>query len=202
MKKIISTSIRFENLQKVFAFIILAISSVFTTPLGRLSVALCFIFACSCNKSPLAQYGVSFEQIMKSDTALFRGLCLGNSIETIKSLEHEGLQEEDDDDGVNFLFYELAIDSTTSYTLAYYCPNDTLNNIEVAIYLKNEPEGAALFNTFKNYFEIKYGAPQTDGDFFLWTADTRLGKARIALADESPTYKRGKLTLIFHDARY
>jgi hypothetical protein len=164
-------------------------------------VLLCLLFACSCGKSPLGQYGESFEQVMRSDSGLFRGINFGMSKEAIKALEPTGLKEEDSNDGVDYLFYELALDSTTSYTVAYYCPNNRLNNIEADIYLLNEPQAAELFTSFKNYFEKKYGKAETDGDFFLWTAETKLGKARIALADESPTYKRGKLTLVIHDAR-
>lgn len=164
-------------------------------------ILLCMLFACSCGKSPLAQYGESFEKVMRSDTGLFRGLTLGVSKEQIAKSEPIGLKEEDSNDGIDYLFYELGIDSTTSYTIAYYCPDNRLNNIEADIYLLNEPQAAELFTSFKTYFEKKYGKPETEGDFLLWIAETGSGKARIALADESPTYKRGKLTLVIHDAK-
>ena len=138
---------------------------------------------------------------MKSDTGLFRGITLGISKEKIKTLETAGLKEEDSNDGIDFLFYELTVDSSTSYTVAYYCENNKLNNIEADIYLLNEPQAAEMFEALKSYFEKKYGKPETDGDFFLWIANLKSGKARIALADESPTYKRGKLTLVIHNAK-
>lgn len=139
---------------------------------------------------------------MKSDSGVFRGFTLGASKEEIKSIETKGLKEEESNDGVDYLFYELNIDSTTSYTVAYYCPGNKLNNIETDIYLLNEPQAAQLFESFKSYFEKKYGKPTIDGDFYLWLAENKNGKTRIALADESPTYKRGKLTLVIHDADY
>jgi len=165
-------------------------------------IFLCFIYACSCNKSPLAEYGEPFETIMQTDTSLFRSFNLGASPAEIKANEPKGLKEEtrDSSDNVDYLFYELSADSSTSYTIAYYCPNNKLDNIETDIYLLNEPMAADLFNSFKKYFEKKYGTAKTAGDFFEWTANTRMGKANISLADESATYKRGKLTLVIHDA--
>ncbi|MCC6691404.1 MAG: hypothetical protein IT235_07715 [Bacteroidia bacterium] len=158
-----------------------------------------FLASCSCEKSPLAEYGESFEQLMRTDSGLFRGMDLGLTKEQIKTIEPNGLKEEDNNDGVNYLFYELNLDSVTTYTLAYYLPNNRLNSIEADIYLLNEPEAADLFAVFKKYFEKKYGQALVDGDFYFWTAIGRMGKTRIALADESPTYKRGKLTLVIHD---
>src|ERR1035438_9793556 len=80
-------------------------------------VLLCFLFACSCGKSPLAKYGKTFEQVMKSDSCLFRGFNLGASLEKIKANEPSGLKEEDNSDGTNYLFYELKADSSTNYTV-------------------------------------------------------------------------------------
>ena len=121
--------------------------------------------------------------------------------ESIKALEPEGLKEDDTAEGTDYLFYELKIDTTISYTVAYYCPDNKLNNIAADIYLLNEPQAADLFNSFKSWFQKKYGPPMTEGDFFLWTIQTSKGKIRIELADESPTYKRGKITLVIRDAK-
>jgi len=161
---------------------------------------MCSLLLSSCTKSPLEEYGETFEEVMKSDTGLFRGTSLGISRKEIKGIEVSGLKEEDTNEGIDFLFYEFVVDSSISYNVAYYFENNRLNNIEADIYLLNEPEAAELFNSFKRYFEKKYGKAETDGDFFLWIAKSKSGKARIALADESPSYKRGKLTLVIHNA--
>ncbi len=168
---------------------------------GAPFVFICLLMACSCGRSPLSVYGPAFETIMRSDTGLFRGMNMHLSKESIKALEPGGLKEDDSTGGTDYLFYELKIDTTISYTLAYYCPDNKLNNIAADIYLLNEPQAAELFNSFKSWFEKKYGVPQTDGDFFLWTIQTSEGKIRIELADESPTYKKGKITLVIRDAK-
>jgi hypothetical protein len=157
--------------------------------------------ACSCGRSRLSVYGPAFETIMRSDTGLFRGMNMTMSKEGIKALEPVGLKEDDSTAGADYLFYELKADTAISYTIAYYCPGNQLTNIATDVYLLNEPQAADLFNSFKIYFEKKYGVPQTAGDFFLWTIQTPHGKTRIELADESPTYKRGKITLVIRDAK-
>ncbi len=154
----------------------------------------------SCKKSELAVYGPTFESIMRSDTALFRGVGMGMSKAGIKQMEpEEALKEEDTEDSVDYLFYELKVDTSVSYTVAYNFPDSKLGSIEVDIYLQNEPQGAELFNTFKQYFEKKYGKGIVDGDFVNYNCTSRGRQVQISLADESPTYKKGKLTLVIHD---
>jgi hypothetical protein len=167
-----------------------------TGKLANISLLLCLLIACHCGKSTLGKYGETFEAIMKSDTSIFRGVNMRMTGDDIKTMEINGLMEEDSNDGIHYLFYELKADSNTSYTVAYSCPNNKLNNIETDVYLLNEPQAADLFNSFKTYFDNKYGTSQKSGDFLLWSALTSSGKIRVELADESPTYKRGKLTLI------
>jgi len=169
-------------------------------PAAWLLLLLSLVFSCHCGKSPLAPYGKSFENIMKSDTGIFRGTNFRMSSENIKSIEPEGLKEEDNSEGINYLFYELKVDTSTSYTIAYSCPDNKLKNIETDIYLLNEPQAADLFNAFKKYFNTRYGNSITSGDFFIWSATTSSGKIKIELADESPTYKRGKITLVVRTA--
>jgi hypothetical protein len=167
---------------------------------GAPFVLLCLLMACSCGKSPLAVYGPDFATIMRTDTGLFRGISMGRSKEVIKALEPSGLKEADSSDGTDYLFYELKIDSTISYTIAYNCPDNKLNNIAADIYLLNEPQASTLYDSFKAYFEKKYGSSLADGDFLLWTIHSSGSTTRIELADESPTYKRGKITLVIRNA--
>ncbi len=165
-------------------------------PAACLILFLSLFVACHCGKSPLAPYGKTFETIMKSDTGIFRGTNFRMSSEDIKAIESDAPKEEDANDGINYLFYELKADSSTSYTLAYNCPNNKLKSIETDIYLLNEPQAADVFNSFKKYFDTRYGNSLTSGDFFIWSATTSSGKIKVELADESPTYKRGKITLV------
>ena len=152
----------------------------------------------SCKRSALAPYGPVFEAIFKTDTSLFRGTSLGTAKAVVKQLETVGLKEENQDDGVDYLFYELKTDSAVSYTVAYYFPDQHLNSIEADFYLENEPRGAALFSTFKAYFDSRFGPSTQEGDFFNWVTVIHGKKIEISLADESPTYRKGKLTLDIH----
>ena len=154
----------------------------------------------SCRPSPLAKYGSTFEQIVKLDTGLFRGFSIGTDEKTVRAIETKGLQEEDSDEGIDYLYYEFGIDSTLNYSIAYYFPDKHLNSIEVDVNLKNKPAGADLFNAFKSYYESKYGKALEEGDFCYWTVTSANGsKAKIELSDESPTYNEGKLTLVIHE---
>ena len=161
------------------------------------------VLGSSCRKHPLAEYGANFEDIMRLDTGLFRGIGMGAVKAEIKAAEDENeLKEEDNEDGVDYLLYEYKVkaDTSLSYTVAYNFPDSSkLNSIEVDIYLQNEPQGAELFNVFKKYFDKKYGAGTTEGDFMNWNCVSRGRQVQISLADESPTYKKGKLTLDIHD---
>lgn len=168
------------------------------------TLLLCFgLIIIGCKKSgnsALVPYGSVFEKIMKTDSGIFRGVSIGMPIEEIKSREGKKAEEEEVNDGVNYLVYNNVVDSSSNYSVTYLCPGGKVNEINADIYLVSEEEGVIVFESFKKYFQDTYGKYETDGDFYLWTVPIANSKAQIAIADESATYKKGKITLIINES--
>ena len=157
------------------------------------------VISCNCKKSDLSNYGQSFEKIMKSDNGIFRGVELGMCLENIKQQETISASEED----TNYLYYENALDSSNSFTVAYDFDQKKLKEIQLEVFINNIDEFSNLVATFKNYYENKYGKAENTNGFLIWTIkDINKGNVKITLADESTDFEYSKLSLSVYNAEY
>ena len=152
------------------------------------------------NNSPLKRFGKIFETIMVADSGMVHGIKLNDTYEKVRSIDVKNWQDIDVDKfGRVFddstLYYEFSLGSEKNYySIVYHFSDKKLDGIEMDVYMETEPEAGELFNSFQTYFDEKYGQSFTEGDNIVWSE----GKEnRIIAADESPTYKKGKLTIIF-----
>ena len=94
----------------------------------------------------------------------------------------------------NPLYYEFTLGSEKNYySITYNLSDKKVRSIELDIYMETEAQAGELFASFVAYFNEKYGTSFTEGDNQIWSE----GKTRIIAADESPTYKKGKLSIVF-----
>ena len=150
------------------------------------------LFFLSCDyHSRTADYGETFQKIIKPDDGIFRGVLLGDLFEKIRSSENGTLLEQDS----SYLFYEYKLDSSDTYTVEYQFENKKLSEIRLDVYIKDVRNWKILFENLKEYFNEKYGNCTSENESFIWR--TNAGSIQIVLTDESADYDEGILSLEF-----
>lgn len=156
-----------------------------------------FLFSCSTPKSKLTEYGPVFENVMRSDTGAFRGLSLGEKLDSVKAKETAQPTEVDD----NYLYYEYKLnDSIGSYNITYDFDESGLNEIQSDIFITNPANTDNVFAGFKKFFIQHYGEVEDHMGFAVWTVKSeKYGTVRINLSDESSDFtvanSPGKISL-------
>jgi hypothetical protein len=152
-----------------------------------LSLILVVIFCSSCtkHKSKLAEYGSVFESVMISDSCVFRGINLGDKLNSIQAKEKNKPIETD----TGYLYYEYSLDSTGSYSITYNFDETGLNEIQSDIFIKNPDKSDQIFSMFKSYFDEHYGDSESHQGFTVWSAKSeKYGDVKISLSDESADF--------------
>ena len=167
--------------------------------------AICFFipllfFSChGGDKYKLAAYGEHLEKIVKTEEGIFRGLYLGMALKNVKEKETIGLSDEDS----SYLYYEIPLDSSNSFTLAYDFDEKGLKEIQSDVFMKNEDQFNELLNKFKMYFDDKYGKAENANGFWVWAKKAeKEDNIKITLTDESSDFQYNKLSLNVYNADY
>lgn len=162
------------------------------------SVLLLIIFVSSCTKpkSKLAPYGTVFENVMRSDSGVFRGFSLGDQQDTILKKE-QGKPVESDS---AFLYYEYPLDTIGSYNITYNFDESGLNEIQSDIFINNPEKADEVFSKFKAFFDDHYGASESHMGFSVWSVKSeKYREVEINLSDESTDFTAdaapGKISL-------
>jgi len=136
------------------------------------------------------------QQIIKDSTSFFRGIDLDMTLAAVKSKEDTIPSEEEGD----YLFYEVKVDSSNSYTISYSFDDKGLSEVQVDIFIDNEKKAADLYTGFKNYFDRKLGQGDSKNGFTTWIKkeEQQSGEREVELLDESGDYNYGKLSLSFY----
>ncbi len=140
----------------------------------------------SCSQpSGLAAYGKEFEQVMHSETGVFRGFSLGDKFDSVKLSEKETPRETDS----GYLYYERKLDTAGTYNITYNFTDNQLDEIQSDIYLHSTNRAEEVFGKFKSYFDEHYGQSQNQQGFTVWTVKSqKYGTVRISLSDESSNF--------------
>jgi len=158
--------------------------------------SICFIVACTNNKSPY------YEEILKSEKGQIRGVAIGNSIEQTKTLENDTFLI---DEMLGYLHYDYEISMGNTYTVSYdFSKKNKLYEIEVAIFLDVIEDADLLFNNFSNHFNRKYGVGKKETDGYLnWnttSSSTPKNNLTISIINDSQSY--GFITIFIRDLSY
>lgn len=151
--------------------------------LSTLLLAILIVGACQQPKSKLSVYGPVVEAVMRSDAGAFRGLNLGENIDTVLKKEQGEPMEVDE----TYLYYEFNVpDSSATYSLTYNFDEQGLNEIQSDLFVNNPDQTDTVLGSFKKYFEDHYGSCEVHMGFSVWTVSSeKYGKVRINLSDES-----------------
>ncbi|HEY0029379.1 MAG TPA: hypothetical protein VGC65_01375 [Bacteroidia bacterium] len=142
----------------------------------------CLLIACSGPESKLAKYGPEVANVLLTDNGAFRGLNLGDKMDSV--IAKEGVPASEADEG--YLYYELQLDSSCSYNISYNFDENGLNEIQSDIYIKDAGNTEKVFDCFKRYFDDHYGKSELHQGFTVWTVKSdKFGEVKINLSDES-----------------
>ena len=147
------------------------------------------IGSCTKPKSKMAAYGPVFEKVMKSEFGVFRGLNLGDKLDSVRIKETSKPMETDS----GYLYYEMKLDTTGSFNITYNFDDEGLNEIETDIYISNTNKADEVFAKFKSYFDAHYGESESRQGYNVWTVKSeKFGEVRISLSDESSDFTLDK----------
>ena len=152
------------------------------------------ILACSTKKSHY------FNQILKSEKGIFRGVDIGESVDEVKLKEDSKFLIDDMNDYLN---YDYDLDKGNSYTVTYDFSENSLYSIELSIYFEQIDKAKKLKKEFLDYFQNKYGESKTEQDgYTIWNTKDNKTKnhIEIALKEDSQTY--GYVSITIRDLDY
>lgn len=148
------------------------------------TLVILIVTSCGSEKSPLAKYGIVFENVMRSENGVFRGFSLGNMIDSVKQKEAEPVEVDD-----NYLYYEYEIDTQATYSVAYSFEDGLLDEIRSFVFVNDNTKTEQVLSSFKNYFTQHYGEFQEHMGFYVWSVKSeKYGLVRINLSDESADF--------------
>jgi hypothetical protein len=155
-----------------------------------------FASACSTTESKLKKYGSTVTAVILSDSGVFRGVHLGEKLDSVMMRESIKPQESDE----NYLYYEYKLDSANSFNISYNFNEAGLNEIQSDIYIHNPNQTETVFDAFKLFFDDHYGNSENHGGYTVWTIKSSThGIVRINLSDESADFtvpnSPGKLSI-------
>jgi|GEM_PF-6396549 len=144
---------------------------------------LLIIYACGSDTSDLSRHGELFEEVVKTDKGLLRGIELGMSVEQVKEKEAVPPSEEDS----NYIYYDLYLgnDTTSSLTLAYTFDTAGLATMEAEVYFSSDEHKVQLMDAFEKYLSEKYGDGAKEKGYITWKGRSGAKNIAISLGDES-----------------
>ena len=163
------------------------ISSLTCSKAKYFSLLFLILIIVSCNqpKSKLAAYGPVFESVMLTENGVFRGLRLGDKMDSVRL--HEVAKPIETDSG--YLYYEMKLDTSGTFNITYNFDDNKLDEIQSDIYMNNTATADEVFTKFKTYFDNHYGESQTQQGYTVWTVKSeKYGSARINLSNESANF--------------
>jgi len=141
-----------------------------------------------------------FNEIIKSNKGIIRGVEIGESIDEVKLNENSKFLVDDMD---NYLNYDYDLDMGNSYTVTYDFSENSLYSVELSIYLEQIQKAKDLKKEFANYFETKYGKSKTEQDgYTIWNKTNKNidNNIEIALKEDSQSY--GYLSITIRNLDY
>jgi hypothetical protein len=150
-------------------------------------IVCCMLFS-ACRNNAAEKYELTdaspyFAPLMQDDDAsVWRGMDFKLTADEIKKLEKAKLYETTPD----HLFYEFSYpdDSTALSEYAniqyFFNENGLLDIITADIYLNDSAQQDKLYNTFSQYYTLRYGDPETDDNNYLPDLEWRIQRSRKA----------------------
>lgn len=152
---------------------------------GLLFVLIGILFSCG-------EIDSYYNQVLKKDSGLVRGVTLNDSKKKVKSQEKNSalIKEEGD----YLLEYEYFLKEDDSYTISYSFDSEGCLEIAIATYFKEEDEAKSVLREFKNRFNEKYGTPQLEDNLYKWKNEDQT----VGVELDYLTLKEGMVSLTIY----
>jgi hypothetical protein len=119
----------------------------------------------SCKQKPqVAAYNETFQSIFVSDEGQFRGVNIGDDMETVKQVEKGTLIEEQP----NYLLYQDTLGQQDLFDVAYYFDPSGLYTINFRGNFKQEQRANEVFTSFHDYYTRLHGNPSIRDGYYTW----------------------------------
>lgn len=140
------------------------------------------------------EYSEVLDEIIRSKEGVIRGIDLNSAASVITKTETKQPSEVDHD----YLYFEYAIDSVTSYSVAYNLKNDSLDEVDVQINCTDLDLSSRLFNDLKTYYEKKLPNPTEDKGFVVYNCFEGQRKPFVVSLTDNSTPKMGIINLVIY----
>jgi hypothetical protein len=151
-------------------------------PLAFAVIAMLAIVSCSEPESKFAKYGTVVEAVILTDDGAFRGINLGDKMDSVQLKEAGPATEADD----GYLYYEYKLDSSNAFDVAYTFDEKGLAQIQSEITINDPANTERIFNSFKLYFDDHFGKSANHQGYTVWSVRSeKFGDVKINLSDES-----------------
>lgn len=141
-----------------------------------------------------AEYSEALDEIIRSKEGVIRGIDLNSPASVITRTETKEPSEVDHD----YLYFEYAIDSITSYSVAYNLKNDSLDEVDVQINCTDVDLSARLFTDLKTYYEKKLPNPTEDKGFVVYNCFEGQRKPFVVSLTDNSTPTNGIINLVIY----
>jgi hypothetical protein len=145
----------------------------------------------------LPGYHILLDDIVRSDTGVFRGLELNASSEKIKNLEGSEPAESSE----NHLYYEFKADSITEYSINYALVNDSLEEINVQITTTDLDLSTYLFCDLKDYYSNKLPNPREDKGYVVYNCFEGQRKPFVVSLSDNSSPTKGIINMLIYKDR-
>lgn len=146
------------------------------------------------SKRVFSQYSEYTEKIIKSDSAVIRGLNLNVSKHIILQKETEKPFLNKDDT----LAFKYQIDQHTWYTVRYTLHRDSLEEINVWIYSDNPDLSTQIFNELKDYYQQKLPNPIEDKGYVVYNCVQGERRPFVISISDFSTPTKGQINLVIY----
>lgn len=140
------------------------------------------------------EYNEALDEIIRSKEGVIRGIDLNSKADLITKTETKAPSEVDHD----YLYFEYAIDSITSYSVAYNLKEDSLDEVDVQITCTDLDLSSRLFNDLKMYYEKKLPNPTEDKGFVVYNCFEGQRKPFVVSLTDNSTPTNGIINLVIY----
>jgi hypothetical protein len=133
-----------------------------------LTVSVLFSCGSSQEKKPVS---VLYDQIVKSEKGIIRGVNLNDKIENIKKQEDEKFIVAETESVIE---YEYSLENGGSYVVAYHFDSEGCYEINVDTYFETAEPAKEVLEMLKVYFDDKFGEPENTDDLYIWNDKNKI----------------------------
>lgn len=114
----------------------------------------------------------SINELIKTDTGVFRGIIFGMPVEKVKVLEDSFALDEETDQYLDYLISYNSEELETAEVIYHLDAKKLVSGIEAVVYPKSKKSQKAIYDQLAGFYTKRYGPAQlVDTDTIRWQSD-------------------------------